>query len=1472
MKRIVIALISFVFFGLSAMSQSIFIPSDWISMDEEVNISSQGEVVTIPFGYYTGGILPEILIESIEESISGASLEGVITNVSVEFTIPRLEGEIYLTFSRNTTEETREVSISASTGGGTVIQPVAQPTVFTLSGGTSPIWHGQQFEMRLSGSEDYVFYKIKRTKGGTSSYSDVTQGTGGVLRFYDSRDGVYTAETDSPVQAAMSGRVSVSYLSFYSLQHAFTSASNTISASGGKYSVAFTPSSSADMTQLATILSAYNSGNSREWDKGMQISYSDGILTISAAPNFSSKTIVNNTWFKNSSGEELVFTQPGGGTLLEQELAFGENNDIISLKGSQPGVLYSLVDTSGSAVSSVTGTGESVTFPLQSAISQGVYFILARFSGQSLTMNEAVTVSPSGAFLLRDNYILKETALTSSGDEVIRDITYYDGLGYPEQIISVTASPSGKNLVTPIWYDAVRRDDARKYLPYVSTASSLQKECSALTSQQTWYASRFGADDGAQAFSLKTYEQSPLNRPLAERKCGSAYSGSSPEGVKETTISYETNVIGEVLLISADRSAGDSVIFSQGFYPAGRLHKTLTTDEDGRSVSTFKDNLGRMILSRTHLGANDFADTYYVYDSRDKISWVITPEGSALLKAVVDTSGSVSWNASCANARKYAYRYSHDGLGRMTEKSTPGADVIYYIYDNADRVVASQDGCQRAGGNRWLLIRYNPFGEEARRYLSAPFTREALTSAFSSEACPESVYSNVGNRLLLERQTGGIRPQGAPAFTSVSGVVTADSLSTSDASRVVWERVYESDLTQDCGVERSFFYDRRGRLRQTVERDAFGGLLTTSMLPDYQGNIKRTVTTYTLGVSVFNVDSSNEYDRRGRLLSSVTSSQGTGVKTDYSYDDLGRLNGATFASLDGQDVLCTRDSVNIQGFVTESSAALAGGTNVYSQQLRYFSPERGTLPLYSGSISEWQQTQGAESDTYGFSYDNAGRLLSGTRYHGQSTAAQTSFTERGLSYDRAGGILSLQRFGSSDSAPDDNLTMTYDGMRLASVSGTVEGQSIDAAMTYDPCGRTTHDGIRGLDYGYDRLGFLTSISGLSSNTPDTLMLYKYLSDGTRMLMTGSGGGSLLYRGPFTLRLTGIGSGSPSVSFLRAETSDNHAAIIADGTQSTGKAYLYVTDHLSSVRAIVDIDGNVMERNDYYTFGKRHTSGRSYSSLASSPFLFSGKEDQSLAKRIADQDATASADLNFLNFGARHYDPVVPRWLTVDPLSEKYYNLNPYSYCAADPVTLVDPDGRHPLVGAIVGAGLDVAIQIGTNLATGEKWDKIDVNSVIISAAAGATGAGLLTKVKQLGNVAKLSKAAIGSAEIITDAAVSGGESAAKQYVATGEVSVKETALDATIGFAASSFGQLGKRAKEINGADELKTLNRQLNRAERVARGSAVRPPRVEKVVKAKNDVEHFGDAEKKAAKTFTSFSLQVINNTYKKIHDDTSK
>ena len=40
-----------------------------------------------------------------------------------------------------------------------------------------------------------------------------------------------------------------------------------------------------------------------------------------------------------------------------------------------------------------------------------------------------------------------------------------------------------------------------------------------------------------------------------------------------------------------------------------------------------------------------------------------------------------------------------------------------------------------------------------------------------------------------------------------------------------------------------------------------------------------------------------------------------------------------------------------------------------------------------------------------------------------------------------------------------------------------------------------------------------------------------------------------------------------------------------------------------------------------------------------------------------------------------YDPLTSSWLAPDPLAHKYTSLSPYAYCAANPVSFVDPDGE-----------------------------------------------------------------------------------------------------------------------------------------------------------------------------------------------------
>ena len=72
-----------------------------------------------------------------------------------------------------------------------------------------------------------------------------------------------------------------------------------------------------------------------------------------------------------------------------------------------------------------------------------------------------------------------------------------------------------------------------------------------------------------------------------------------------------------------------------------------------------------------------------------------------------------------------------------------------------------------------------------------------------------------------------------------------------------------------------------------------------------------------------------------------------------------------------------------------------------------------------------------------------------------------------------------------------------------------------------------------------------------------------------------------------------------------------------------------------------------------------------SNAASQRYTFSGKENQ----------ATTPAQAPYLDFGARMYSAESVRWLSHDPLAEKYYAVTPFAYCNNNPVIFVDPDGE-----------------------------------------------------------------------------------------------------------------------------------------------------------------------------------------------------
>ena len=46
------------------------------------------------------------------------------------------------------------------------------------------------------------------------------------------------------------------------------------------------------------------------------------------------------------------------------------------------------------------------------------------------------------------------------------------------------------------------------------------------------------------------------------------------------------------------------------------------------------------------------------------------------------------------------------------------------------------------------------------------------------------------------------------------------------------------------------------------------------------------------------------------------------------------------------------------------------------------------------------------------------------------------------------------------------------------------------------------------------------------------------------------------------------------------------------------------------------------------------------------------------------------------FGSRYYSSDLSIWLSMDPMASKYPSLSPYTYCADNPVKLVDPNGEE----------------------------------------------------------------------------------------------------------------------------------------------------------------------------------------------------
>ncbi|MCX2839438.1 DUF6443 domain-containing protein [Salinimicrobium sp. MT39] len=918
-------------------------------------------------------------------------------------------------------------------------------------------------------------------------------------------------------------------------------------------------------------------------------------------------------------------------------------------------------------------------------------------------------------------------------DDVIEEITYYDGLGRPMQHVGIKQSGGTgyQDIVTHIGYDNYGRQD-KDYLPYaVGGSSSGIYRSDAVTATNSYYLSTYGVElssTNPNPYSEKHFEASPLNRVVEQGAPGAAWKvNKTSDGDHTVKFEYLTNTLNEVRLYRVNLSSSNVPLLdnsSPTHYAAGELYKNITKDENWTPTSRldhtteeFKDKQGRVVLKRTY-GASDINmdgdtadsgeahaphDTYYVYDDYGNLTYVLPPKAEP---------SAAKPDATELNELCYQYRY--DGRNRLIEKKVPGKGWEHIVYNKLDQPVITQDALQRAKNPKeWLFTKYDAFGRIAYTgvFESSTHDRESLQARANHPNDYNEYVARISSAIIFDGVSvyydNTAIPNGVeelytinyyddynfnPSFTFPNTNVFGDTIVKGINTKGLTTGTKVRVLGTTKWIETVNGYDDKGRIIWSKTVNSF--LNTIDVVEhklDFTGNIEETKSTHQkIGGSTIVLRDYYEYDHVNRLTKhsqSINGSSSKEVIVENTYDELGHLKikgvGNTGSSR-LQDIAYT---YNIRGWLKTINDIENIGNDLFTFGLSYNNTElSGSVPLYNGNISEamWLTANDKLASSsnvnraYSYKYDSMNRLTYANNFFNNNSSYKYRLE---TFYDKNGNLTRLKRGGEANYYLIDDLKYQYLGNELKKVTdngtsyvreeGFMDGTNTGNDYSYDTNGNLTSDLNKGILAGGIKYNHLNLPTEVKFNNSSSQVI-KYTYDATGVkLRKEIPGKTTDYAGNF------IYEGGTLQFFSHPE-----GYVSYDGGQFN---YIYnYKDHLGNVRlSYTDGDHNgsidpateIIQEKNYYPFGLTHQGynggggGSAYGNAAAKRYGFGGKELQS--------ENISGNILDWYDVSARNYDPALGRWMNIDPLAHKLPSWSLYVYGLNNPILFLDPDGAFP---------------------------------------------------------------------------------------------------------------------------------------------------------------------------------------------------